>query len=151
MITNAALRCLFLLIASPVNLPVPSLRMLNVNLVINYWITDNVLLPAAGNIVCSWGRGEDGQLGLGDAEDRTTPTQLSALDDHGIISVTCGADHTTAYSESQAELYSWGWWVFFLSLPPSLCIHPSCHGNYVLGCHSEWCTSCLPWHCLSCS
>ncbi|KAK4772652.1 hypothetical protein SAY86_014427 [Trapa natans] len=63
----------------------------------------------SGNIVCSWGRGEDGQLGLGDAEDRFTPTQLSALDDHGIISVTCGADHTTAYSASRAELYSWGW------------------------------------------
>ncbi|KAJ0879526.1 putative regulator of chromosome condensation 1/beta-lactamase-inhibitor protein II [Helianthus annuus] len=32
----------------------------------------------SGNIVCSWGRGEDGQLGHGDAEDRLSPTQLSA-------------------------------------------------------------------------
>ncbi|XP_031387743.1 ultraviolet-B receptor UVR8-like isoform X2 [Punica granatum] len=77
-----------------------------------------VLLVSAGashsvallwNIVCSWGRGEDGQLGLGDAEDRSTPTRLSALDDLGIVSIICGADHTAAYSESRAELYSWGW------------------------------------------
>ncbi|XP_008442150.1 ultraviolet-B receptor UVR8 isoform X2 [Cucumis melo] len=63
----------------------------------------------SGNIVCSWGRGEDGQLGHGDAEDRFSPTQLSALDGHEIVSVTCGADHTTAYSEARTEVYSWGW------------------------------------------
>ncbi|KAL0378192.1 UNVERIFIED_CONTAM: Ultraviolet-B receptor UVR8, partial [Sesamum radiatum] len=64
---------------------------------------------AAGSVVCSWGRGEDGQLGHGDAEDRFSPTQLSALDGQGIVSVTSGADHTTAYSESQLQVYSWGW------------------------------------------
>ncbi|KAG6721473.1 hypothetical protein I3842_03G113300 [Carya illinoinensis] len=63
----------------------------------------------SGSIVCSWGRGEDGQLGHGDAEDRFSPTQLSALDDREIVSVTCGADHTTAYSLSHLEVYSWGW------------------------------------------
>ncbi|GMJ08626.1 UVB-RESISTANCE 8 [Hibiscus trionum] len=63
----------------------------------------------SGNIVCSWGRGEDGQLGHGDAEDRLSPTRLSALDGLDILSVTCGADHTTAYSLSRTEVYSWGW------------------------------------------
>ncbi|KAG6398548.1 hypothetical protein SASPL_140013 [Salvia splendens] len=63
----------------------------------------------SGNVVCSWGRGEDGQLGHGDAEDRFSPTQLSVLDDQEIVSVTCGADHTTAYSKSQVQVYSWGW------------------------------------------
>ncbi|MBA0875973.1 hypothetical protein Goshw_007989 [Gossypium schwendimanii] len=63
----------------------------------------------SGNIICSWGRGEDGQLGHGDAEDRLSPTGLSALDGHDIISITCGADHTIAYSLSNAEVYSWGW------------------------------------------
>ncbi|CAI9753039.1 unnamed protein product [Fraxinus pennsylvanica] len=62
-----------------------------------------------GNVICSWGRGEDGQLGHGDAEDRLSPTSLSALDGQEIVSVTCGADHTTAYSESQMQVYSWGW------------------------------------------
>ncbi|KAL0343235.1 UNVERIFIED_CONTAM: Ultraviolet-B receptor UVR8 [Sesamum angustifolium] len=63
----------------------------------------------SGGVVCSWGRGEDGQLGHGDAEDRFSPTQLSALDGQEIVSVTSGADHTTAYSESQLQVYSWGW------------------------------------------
>ncbi|KAF5480549.1 hypothetical protein F2P56_001289 [Juglans regia] len=63
----------------------------------------------SGSIVCSWGRGEDGQLGHGDAEDRFSPTQLSALDDREIVSVTCGADHTISYSLSHLEVYSWGW------------------------------------------
>ncbi|KAI4383537.1 hypothetical protein MLD38_009364 [Melastoma candidum] len=63
----------------------------------------------SGHIVCSWGRGEDGQLGLGDAEDRLLPTQLSALDGHEVVSVICGADHTIALSESRCEVYSWGW------------------------------------------
>nr|XP_027077442.1 ultraviolet-B receptor UVR8-like isoform X1 [Coffea arabica] len=63
----------------------------------------------SGNVICSWGRGEDGQLGHGDAEDRFSPTQLSPLDGLEIVSVTCGADHTTAYSELRMEVYSWGW------------------------------------------
>ncbi|KAF8018639.1 hypothetical protein BT93_H3509 [Corymbia citriodora subsp. variegata] len=63
----------------------------------------------SGNVVCSWGRGEDGQLGHGDAEDRPSPTHLSALDGHEVVSVICGADHTAAYSESLREVYSWGW------------------------------------------
>lgn len=72
-----------------------------------YW------LCTAGDVVCSWGRGEDGQLGHGDAEDRLIPTHLSALDGLEISSVTCGADHTTAYSERHMEVYSWGWFVLY--------------------------------------
>ncbi|KAJ8476942.1 hypothetical protein OPV22_020669 [Ensete ventricosum] len=63
----------------------------------------------SGRDICSWGRGEDGQLGHGDAEDRLLPMLLSALDSRSIVSVTCGADHTTAYSESDDQVYSWGW------------------------------------------
>ncbi|CAO2035153.1 unnamed protein product [Urochloa humidicola] len=62
-----------------------------------------------GNALCSWGRGEDGQLGHGDAEDRLVPTVLSGFDAPGITSVICGADHTTAYSEEELQVYSWGW------------------------------------------
>lgn len=69
----------------------------------------NISKFTAGNIVCSWGRGEDGQLGHGDAEDRLSPTKLSALDGHEIVSVTCGADHTIAFSDKHMEVYSWGW------------------------------------------
>lgn len=69
------------------------------------------MIFTAGNVVCSWGRGEDGQLGHGDAEDRISPTQMTALDDQEIVSVSCGADHSTAYSESRKQVYSWGWYV----------------------------------------
>jgi alpha-tubulin suppressor-like RCC1 family protein len=64
---------------------------------------------AAGDVVCSWGRGEDGQLGHGDADERHLPLIVSALDDCEISSVTCGADHTIARSESTKTVYSWGW------------------------------------------
>lgn len=74
-----------------------------------WWIVDVIHVIAAANIVVSWGRGEDGQLGLGDAEDRFSPTQVSALDEQQIVSVTCGADHATAYSEALKQVYSWGW------------------------------------------
>lgn len=59
--------------------------------------------------MCSWGRGEDGQLGHGDANDRNLPTIVSALDDCAISAITCGADHTTARSDSTRTVYSWGW------------------------------------------
>lgn len=62
-----------------------------------------------GNVVCSWGRGEDGQLGHGDTDDRLLPTKLSAFDGQDIVSVTCGADYTVARSESGKDVYSWGW------------------------------------------
>lgn len=70
-----------------------------------------MLIVSAGNVVCSWGMGEDGQLGHGDAEYRSSPTQLSALDGQEIVSLTCGVDHTIAFSESQLQVYSWGWYV----------------------------------------
>ncbi|KAH8937225.1 hypothetical protein BDL97_16G015700 [Sphagnum fallax] len=63
----------------------------------------------ADNLVCSWGRGEDGQLGHGDAEERHLPTIISGLCDAEISSITCGSDHTTAYSNLTKTLYSWGW------------------------------------------
>ena len=67
------------------------------------------MVAAADNSVCSWGRGEDGQLGHGDAEERHTPTELCALDGLNVSSVSCGADHTTAYSVEKNVVWSWGW------------------------------------------
>ena len=64
---------------------------------------------AVGGIVCSWGRGEDGQLGHGDATDRDLPTIVSALGDCEVSAITCGADHTTARSDAIRTVYSWGW------------------------------------------
>ncbi|XP_020588013.1 ultraviolet-B receptor UVR8 [Phalaenopsis equestris] len=79
----------------------------------------HVVLIAAGashsvallsdKVVATWGRGEDGQLGHGDAEDSLLPTLLRTLDSSEISSIVCGADHTIAYSESDLQVYSWGW------------------------------------------
>jgi alpha-tubulin suppressor-like RCC1 family protein len=66
-------------------------------------------LLAADNTLCSWGRGEDGQLGHGDAYDGLVPTMLSGFEPPGITLVICGADHTTAYSKDERQVYSWGW------------------------------------------
>lgn len=64
---------------------------------------------AARNVVCSWGHGEDGQLGHGDVEDHHKPTIISDLDGFEITSIICGTDHTTAYSDTRLVVYSWGW------------------------------------------
>jgi alpha-tubulin suppressor-like RCC1 family protein len=59
--------------------------------------------------VASWGRAEDGQLGHGDAEERTLPVLIGSLHDANITAVNCGADHTTAWTENKKMVYSWGW------------------------------------------
>ena len=87
--------------------------------------------------MCSWGRGEDGQLGHGDTDDRPLPTQLSALDAREIDSIACGADHTLAYSESRNELYSWGW----SAIHPL--IYSLMHSFLLLCCFLLWDQACL--------
>lgn len=61
------------------------------------------------DIVVSWGRGEDGQLGHGDANERLLPEAVCSLNRAGVENVYCGAEYTVALSSSQDRLYSWGW------------------------------------------
>mmetsp|Transcript_21218 Transcript_21218/g.63879 ORF Transcript_21218/g.63879 Transcript_21218/m.63879 type:complete len:457 (+) Transcript_21218:327-1697(+) len=61
------------------------------------------------DLLIAWGRGEDGQLGLGDAEDRLSPTNVAALAGKGISAIACGAEYTLAISEADQRVYSWGW------------------------------------------
>ncbi|KAG2425442.1 hypothetical protein HXX76_013652 [Chlamydomonas incerta] len=60
-------------------------------------------------VVASWGRGEDGQLGHGQADQCTTPTCIAALTDAGVDAVVCGAEYTVAVASSRGQIYSWGW------------------------------------------
>ena len=60
-------------------------------------------------MVLSWGRGEDGQLGHGDAEDRQAPQAVFALINRGVSAVTCGAEYSVAVSGTEKQLWSWGW------------------------------------------
>ncbi|KAI3438258.1 hypothetical protein D9Q98_000694 [Chlorella vulgaris] len=62
-----------------------------------------------GSIVLSWGRGEDGQLGHGDAEDRQEPQAVFSLIGRGVSVVHCGAEYSLAVAEAEKQIYSWGW------------------------------------------
>lgn len=60
-------------------------------------------------MVTSWGRGEDGQLGHGDANERPLPQTIHALSDSKISTIYCGAEYSAAVSTSGNEVYTWGW------------------------------------------
>jgi len=49
-------------------------------------------------LVYSWGRGEDGQLGLGDTNDQDKPVLVEALKSKGVVQVACGSGHTVVLS-----------------------------------------------------
>lgn len=61
------------------------------------------------NVVASWGRGEDGQLGHGDAEQVDAPRAVHALLGADVSAVCCGAEYTVAVSKQHRRVYSWGW------------------------------------------
>ena len=61
-----------------------------------------------GPIVVSFGRGEDGQLGQGDAEERLHPTAVLSLQGRGVTSVHCGAEYSVAVASGAQQVYSWG-------------------------------------------
>lgn len=66
------------------------------------------MLADTGEVV-AWGRGEDGQLGLGDAQERSSPALVPSLTGAQIDMVTCGAEYSIAVSRESKQLYSWGW------------------------------------------
>ncbi|KAL2333184.1 hypothetical protein Fmac_014397 [Flemingia macrophylla] len=53
------------------------------------------VLTSAGSVY-TWGKGESGQLGLGDTEDRYTPCFVEALRDRQVDTITCGPSFTAA-------------------------------------------------------
>lgn len=53
--------------------------------------------------VYSWGRGEDGQLGLGDTNDQDRPVLVDALKCKGVVQVACGSGHTVVLSGESTE------------------------------------------------
>lgn len=73
-------------------------------------VVDCQVLVAGSGMVVSWGRGEDGQLGHGDANERPYPQTVHALTDANIDAVFCGAEYSAAVSKSGSEVFSWGWY-----------------------------------------
>ncbi|KAJ7964407.1 Regulator of chromosome condensation (RCC1) family with FYVE zinc finger domain-containing protein [Quillaja saponaria] len=53
------------------------------------------VLTSKGSVY-TWGRGANGQLGLGDTKDRSTPTWVEALKDRQVESIACGSSLTAA-------------------------------------------------------
>lgn len=60
------------------------------------------------NIVLAWGAGEDGQLGLGDLEDRAWACQVDALKNERLVSVVAGSRNSLAICDD-GRLFTWGW------------------------------------------
>ncbi|XP_050229612.1 PH, RCC1 and FYVE domains-containing protein 1 isoform X2 [Mercurialis annua] len=53
------------------------------------------VLTSVGNVY-TWGKGANGQLGLGNVEDRNTPTFVEALRDRKVENIACGSNLTAA-------------------------------------------------------
>lgn len=56
--------------------------------------------------VYCWGYNRHGQLGLGDFEQRLTPTPIPGLED--VLEIAAGDDHTCARKDD-GSVYCWGW------------------------------------------
>eukprot|EP01006_Ploeotia_vitrea_P060894 TRINITY_DN76817_c0_g1_i1.p1 TRINITY_DN76817_c0_g1~~TRINITY_DN76817_c0_g1_i1.p1 ORF type:complete len:459 (-),score=34.15 TRINITY_DN76817_c0_g1_i1:83-1459(-) len=57
--------------------------------------------------VWSWGRGDAGQLGMGDDMDRITPREVPALAGKQVVKISAGGKNSIALSED-GTLWSWG-------------------------------------------
>lgn len=63
----------------------------------------------AGLAVFSWGRGEDGQLGIGDTSDLHHPQFVDALRGVGVSQIACGSGHTVVLTtEGSVSFFSFG-------------------------------------------
>src|SRR5690348_7141963 len=54
-----------------------------------------------------WGNSSDGQLGLGDTQDRNIPTVIPSPNDYKWISFVCGSSHSFGMTENR-EVFGWG-------------------------------------------
>ena len=62
--------------------------------------------------IYTWGRGEDGQLGLGDTNDQLVPVLVDALTDSGpggntVKQISCGSGHTVILDQ-KGQVFTWG-------------------------------------------
>ncbi|EGG16606.1 regulator of chromosome condensation domain-containing protein [Cavenderia fasciculata] len=67
----------------------------------------SVAVQAHSSQLYSWGKGSDGQLGLGSRSDHSSPTAIPLFTSDPIVRICCGHYHTVALT-SQSKLYSWG-------------------------------------------
>ncbi|XP_057522246.1 ultraviolet-B receptor UVR8-like isoform X1 [Amaranthus tricolor] len=58
--------------------------------------------------VIAWGSGEDGQLGIGNNEDKEWVCQVKALENYSVSSVVAGSRNSLALCQD-GKLFTWGW------------------------------------------
>ena len=68
---------------------------------------DHTLVLTEASRVWAFGSGEDGRLGTGDEDDRTTPTEVAGLQGVTITFVAAGCGHSVALSAGGGT-FSWG-------------------------------------------
>ncbi|CAN1788715.1 Ultraviolet-B receptor UVR8 [Linum perenne] len=66
------------------------------------------MAAATRTSVIAWGAGEDGQLGLGDNEDREWVSVVKALEPYRVRSVVAGSRNSLAICDD-GKLFTWGW------------------------------------------
>ncbi|XP_074308286.1 ultraviolet-B receptor UVR8-like [Silene latifolia] len=65
-------------------------------------------MSSPSTTVIAWGSGEDGQLGIGNNEDRDTVCQVEALQSYQPVSVVAGSRNSLAICHD-GKLFTWGW------------------------------------------
>jgi hypothetical protein len=68
---------------------------------------EHVLVASDDGRVFSWGRGEDGQLGLPHALGTDIPAEIKTLSSRGVVLVSAGRAHSAAVTHD-GGLYTWG-------------------------------------------
>ncbi|KAF5179021.1 Ultraviolet-b receptor uvr8 [Thalictrum thalictroides] len=59
-------------------------------------------------IILAWGSGEDGQLGIGDNEDKEWVCSIKSLESQKVASVVAGSRNSLAICQD-GKLFTWGW------------------------------------------
>lgn len=59
-------------------------------------------------IILAWGSGEDGQLGIGNIEEKDWVCSINALDNQRVSAVVAGSRNSLAICED-GKLFTWGW------------------------------------------
>ncbi|KAK8928396.1 Ultraviolet-B receptor UVR8 [Platanthera zijinensis] len=64
--------------------------------------------PASNSVILAWGSGEDGQLGMGNWEDKDLACSVKALESRHITAVVAGSRNSLAICDD-GKLFTWGW------------------------------------------
>eukprot|EP00966_Prymnesium_polylepis_P088417 2046004-Prymnesium_polylepis.2 len=63
--------------------------------------------PGGRLAIYSWGRGDAGALGLGDTDERLTPTAIPGVEPLDVVQIACGLRHTVLLTRDQS-VYTFG-------------------------------------------